>query len=75
MEVSGVAEYVDVEYWDETEELLPQTPEPDVGLQIEVAGSIPSWSEDHGYEVDNSALNGTGRSNSGRRTTWISGAG
>ena len=36
-----MAEYVDVEYWEETEEVLPQTPEPDVGLEIEVAGSSP----------------------------------
>ena len=40
MEVGGVAEYVD-EYWEETEEELPQAPEPEVGLEALVVGSIP----------------------------------
>jgi len=40
VEVGGVAEYVDVEYWEETEEELPQAAEPEVGPEVEVAGSI-----------------------------------
>jgi len=31
VEVGGVAEYIDVEYWEEMEEELPQAAEPEVG--------------------------------------------
>jgi len=40
VEVGGVAEYVDVEYWEETEEELPHAPEPEVGTEAGVVGSI-----------------------------------
>ena len=46
MEVGGVAEYVEVEYWEETEMGLPQATEPEVGPEMEDAGSIPVAADD-----------------------------
>ena len=41
-----MAEYVEVEYWEETEIGLPQATEPEVGPEMEDAGSIPVAADD-----------------------------